>query len=465
MASMDDVHAFLSKVPGLVESITMEKAMAFVRLASRLKDEIILAQKSTYDPSSAPSDIPEHVRSFLGCATGMSDEFVAGCWEAFSETIWHYNEDETSAGRDAQMFREYGFDHLLSARTLFPPNKQCTTPGCMNQNLLKDKDGVRKVVLFTLSDGACATYSVHLYCPHCKTSYQNNYSVHGGIRTYYAGVPDAIQVGEHQFTSATNAARVYDSYLSKPEWRPNHKDWPPSLFQLRGRLQRANVSHPNDAFAAEVTAEEVEEMDVPASGECEASKDPNGNRKLRALFGRRRTHNEQIFVRPCGMIVAHATFYGSESVSQTVDMLQKVFHVDGSMPDIVIYDNNCTLYKYLVRNNIPLYESIGFPVDVFHWTCKHAKESIECSYHCNPTLFPELLGTDGKAWFFNSSIAEQTNVWLGGYHSILREMGSDRYDFFLDEMVMRKNRLTKTKLEAAGALPDYVPNLTYYTPV
>jgi hypothetical protein len=79
-------------------------------------------------------------------------------------------------------------------------------------------------------------------------------------------------------------------------------------------------------------------------------------------------------------------------------------------------------------------------------------------------LFPELHGTDGKAWFFNSSIAEQTNVWLGGYHSILREMGSDKYDFFLDEMVMRKNRLTKAKLEAAGALPDHVPGLTYYVP-
>lgn len=106
----------------------------------------------------------------------------------------------------------------------------------------------------------------------------------------------------------------------------NHKKRDKALFQLRGRLQRANVSHPNDAFAAEVTAEEVEEMIIPTSGECEATKDPNGNRKLRTLFGRRRTHNEQIFVRPCGMIVAHATFYGSESVSQTVVCLFSLFH-------------------------------------------------------------------------------------------------------------------------------------------
>lgn len=129
------------------------------------------------------------------------------------------------------------------------------------------------------------------------------------------------------------------------------------------------------------------------------------------------------------------------------------------MPDIVIYDNNCTVYKYLVNQNIELYKTVGFPVDVFHWTCKHAKQGIECSYHCNPTQFPELLREDGKAWFFNSSVAEQTNVWLGGYHSILREMGADKYDFFLDEMIMRKNRLTRAKLEADGAVPDYIPKL------
>ncbi|KAJ7176233.1 hypothetical protein C8R43DRAFT_943027 [Mycena crocata] len=308
----------------------------------------------------------------------MPDEFVSGCWNAFNQTIWTY-EDGTSSGRDAQMFQ-------------------------------------------------------------CNTSYQNNYSVSGGTRTYYAGVPDAIQVGEHQFverqvlnlfvglmliswTSATNAARVYDTCLSKPENRPQHKDWPPSRsfhlrtehvwdgflvlslledyeehnkilqvpntgeqnvrfndairernsrFRLNGqpewshycnkcmrvwkesdgdKLKKLHVlvvdgitighpccgvhdcpealitnrhrfcrghDHRHHICAVEgFTAEEVEEM-VVGGNDCKAAKDPNGNRKIRALFGRRRTHNEQIFLRPCGIIVAHATFYASESVSQTV---------------------------------------------------------------------------------------------------------------------------------------------------
>lgn len=131
------------------------------------------------------------------------------------------------------------------------------------------------------------------------------------------------------------------------------------------------------------------------------------------------------------------------------------------MPEIVIYDLGCQAYQHLVKSKNDLYKTVGFPVDVFHWTCKHKKTSEACSVHCNPTNFKELLGNDGKTWFFNSSIAEQTNVWLGGYHSILREMGVKKYNFFLDEMIMRKNRITKISLEKDGVSPDYVPGLFF----
>ncbi|KAF8207815.1 hypothetical protein K438DRAFT_1505720, partial [Mycena galopus ATCC 62051] len=73
-------------------SVEMDKAMLFVCLALCLKDEILLAQNSTHNSSQAPTNIPEHVRSFLGGATDMPDEFVLGCWEAFSKTIWTYEE-------------------------------------------------------------------------------------------------------------------------------------------------------------------------------------------------------------------------------------------------------------------------------------------------------------------------------------------------------------------------------------
>lgn len=45
------------------------------------------------------------------------------------------------------------------------------------------------------------------------------------------------------------------------------------------------------------------------------SKSDMGNKKIKAQFGRRRTHNEQTLVRPCGIIFARATMFGAEAVS------------------------------------------------------------------------------------------------------------------------------------------------------
>lgn len=45
-----------------------------------------------------------------------------------------------------------------------------------------------------------------------------------------------------------------------------------------------------------------------------------GGRRLESarvwgVFGRRWTHNEQLMVRPCGVVIGRATFYASESLS------------------------------------------------------------------------------------------------------------------------------------------------------
>ena len=43
-----------------------------------------------------------------------------------------------------------------------------------------------------------------------------------------------------------------------------------------------------------------------------------GKKALRAQFGRKRTHNEQLIVAPCGIIVARETFYHAEAVHSVV---------------------------------------------------------------------------------------------------------------------------------------------------
>ena len=130
-----------------------------------------------------------------------------------------------------------------------------------------------------------------------------------------------------------------------------------AAFTLKDRLQRHRVSHPNNALSIPGQQDEVEEdddleetntwfesddnghihvfsdpnpgsvgvsdSDIPSSSSppiipCEAVKSNEGNRKMKAQFGRRRTHNEQTMVRPCGIICARATFYGAEAVSNVL---------------------------------------------------------------------------------------------------------------------------------------------------
>lgn len=73
---------------------------------------------------------------------------------------------------------------------------------------------------------------------------------------------------------------------------------------------------------AELDTEEVE-FEIKPSGEVVAEeKSPEicpdkpdaGNRRIRAQFGRKRTHNEQVIVAPCGVIIARATFFGAEAL-------------------------------------------------------------------------------------------------------------------------------------------------------
>ncbi|KAF8832965.1 hypothetical protein BDN67DRAFT_862922, partial [Paxillus ammoniavirescens] len=56
-------------------------------------------------------------------------------------------------------------------------------------------------------------------------------------------------------------------------------------------------------------------------------------------------------------------------------------------------------------------------------------------------------------FYFNSSIAEQTNVWFGGFHNICWEMTPTKYDFFLDEMIIRRNRVLSLPYTHEGRTP------------
>lgn len=88
-----------------------------------------------------------------------------------------------------------------------------------------------------------------------------------------------------------------------------------ALFQLREKAKRAGLAVPSDLVEMDLAMGDDEEIIVESEKLDCGDKPGEGNRKLRAYFGCRRTHNEQIIMRPCGMITSRAPLHGSEAVS------------------------------------------------------------------------------------------------------------------------------------------------------
>lgn len=129
------------------------------------------------------------------------------------------------------------------------------------------------------------------------------------------------------------------------------------------------------------------------------------------------------------------------------------------MPDartfsMVIYDTACDALQQVFKWGDPFFDNIKFCVDVWHFLNKHATTHKFCQEYCNPADFPELKDEDGS-WFFNSSVAEQGNVWLGKFRAMCREMGVVKFNFFLDEMIRLKNILIIEQLRKEGYNPRY----------
>lgn len=108
-----------------------------------------------------------------------------------------------------------------------------------------------------------------------------------------------------------------------------------AFFQLQKRLQRSRVANPVDSLPAETELppsddeDDLELLEEEDTGEGKASDSREGtggivNRKSsssakpRAQFSRRRTHNEQLIVAPCGIILARETFFGAEGVASVI---------------------------------------------------------------------------------------------------------------------------------------------------
>ena len=129
---------------------------------------------------------------------------------------------------------------------------------------------------------------------------------------------------------ATDSCMCSDSVHQEVEWI--HQERGQARFQLKEHLQHALVAHLNNAIAEEIGSgmdiadvdDEVEDFEI-------ADSEQSGKKRIRAQLGWRHTHNEQIVVAPCGIIITQETFYGAEGigsviVSKIIDGLNFVIH-------------------------------------------------------------------------------------------------------------------------------------------
>ena len=84
-----------------------------------------------------------------------------------------------------------------------------------------------------------------------------------------------------------------------------------AMFQLRRRYERSYPT-PGTTNSGHVKDPDIE-IEV-VEDDCDG-KSVDGNQHFRARFGRRRTHNDELCVASCGVILGRTTFYGSEAPS------------------------------------------------------------------------------------------------------------------------------------------------------
>ncbi|KAF9077119.1 hypothetical protein BDP27DRAFT_1208981 [Rhodocollybia butyracea] len=225
MPAIVNLLSFLAEQPGFSETVTFDQLSQFIGLASSIKNDILAAQPPTHDPNDPPLLLAPHQRVFLTQTCNIPLEFIDHCWLAVRAMVWR----KTFLLLSSYTYCLLIISSLTAGQTLWPPTQQCTNTNCPSTQLLRERDGLFPVTLFTLRNGARATYSTYLTC--CGTQYHPNYLVRYGRRLYYEEVPAAIEVARHiyverelaelfvgqmliSWTSATNAAQLYNVVLA-----------------------------------------------------------------------------------------------------------------------------------------------------------------------------------------------------------------------------------------------------------
>ena len=241
--------------------------------------------------------------------------------------------------------------------------------GCMRVFELSDGTLSRTEVVVT--DGVtvgrpcCAV-------PHCKNPLGSNHHRFCSLNPDHQRLETVCAVDgcNQPIASGLSRAGKFHKACSDPIHLRMEAAW--QVHGGKGQVQRAKVAKLNETLVAndttseELPVQEVEEWFehnsatgqvklIQASGistgisdpvdtvDCSDKKEPP---KLKAIFCRQRTNNEQLFVHPCGIICGRATMYHHEAVSNVlVGCLIHSFH--NQLQFI------CFIHRYYLRRSSP----------------------------------------------------------------------------------------------------------------
>ncbi|KAJ7577697.1 hypothetical protein C8J56DRAFT_1007158 [Mycena floridula] len=290
----------------------------------------------------------------------------------------------------------------------------------------EDEEGNCYQIHSTVTDGVtighpcCSSHDCHKPLPNVK---HRHCSDHATLDNQCAVVNCDCAVDKGFRTCSEPDHRALETY---------HLAQGKAMFQLKHRLERLRIE-PTEGLGTDADEEAIMDLngtihlaDTIDDRTCNDKPD-TGNCKLKARFGHCRTHNEMLCVGSCGVILGQATFFGSEAPNGIRSFWMKLFPTKASLPAVLWHDNNCRVVAMLKNNIGPhlkhYFDHCALPVDVFHFKSKH----------------------------------KQANAWIGGFQAIVREMSVDRYNFFLDEMIKRRNRTIIKELYRRGKAPYNIP--------
>ncbi|THU77374.1 hypothetical protein K435DRAFT_594271, partial [Dendrothele bispora CBS 962.96] len=215
--------------------------------------------------------------------------------------------------------------------------------------------------------------------PHCKgqlKSTQDVFCIEHDAKRLICRVTGC----ERRIKSTTSqTCDLLDHQAAEARYRDEEK----AVFQLKLRYERARRADEQANLDWDFGNADLDTgSDAVFQAVVETGKGAKKQKStVRAQFGRRWTHNEQLIIAPCGTILARETFYFSEAFSAVAQLVRDTFE-GRRKPNHFIFDCNCILSKYVRKHIDPatrdFFEDIGLAVDVFHFKCKHSEKDTYC---------------------------------------------------------------------------------------